>query len=123
MPSHIGTMRLSTPRPPPSSLPRAPLPVITSTTLAPRACLARRNPNKRVVRLGLRHAVQIEPAVDGMIAARDAFLGLAGQRRQRWRRTGFGWRGRRHDRRRGSAREASAGTARPPVSAIVRLES
>ena len=34
---------------------------------------------QRVVRLGLRHAVQIEPAVDRMRAARDALLRLAGR--------------------------------------------
>jgi hypothetical protein len=41
------------------------------------------------MRLGLREAMQIEPAVDGVRAARDALLQLAAERRQRRRACGL----------------------------------
>ena len=43
---------------------RGPLPVITSTSRASRACALRRNRNNARVRLALRQPMQIEPGVD-----------------------------------------------------------
>ena len=65
-----------------------PLPVITSSSRASRACALRRKLQQRRMRLRLRQPVQIEPGVDRLLAARDALLHAAAERRQR-RRHGF----------------------------------
>ena len=71
-------MRLSTPRPPAVAAARA-LAGDDQHDLAAARLLCPQEAEQRVMRLGLGHAVQIEPAVDRMRAARDALLGLAGQ--------------------------------------------
>ena len=60
--------------------------MITSTTLAPLSLRAAQKPHQCVVRLGLRLAVQIEPRVDRVRAAREPAFSCAVDRRQRRRR-------------------------------------
>ena len=74
---------------------------------------------QRIVRLRLRHAVQIEPAVDRAPAARDALLEAPAERRQRRRPAGWhgvggaGTRPRFGRDRRAPAAEAAGGSTRP----------